>query len=490
MSARVHSVQSSPFAPPTDFSPGAGQLVNDIHSRLNATSVAGVVRAPSIERLREIVRAVAHAGRSISVAGGRHAMGAQQFGTGTVLIDTRSLSRVHQFDRERGTIEVEAGIQWPELIDYLQRSQEGSTAQWGIAQKQTGADRLTIGGAVAANIHGRGLRMKPFIGDVEALTLVTATGELVRCSRGENAELFRLAVGGYGLFGIVATVTLRLTPRRKLRRAVEVLHADGLVAAFERRIADGFLYGDFQFAIDPSTDDFLRRGIFSSYAPIDAATPIPERQRALSPGDWQSLLDLAHTRKREAFEAYERHYLATDGQLYWSDTHQMSTYLDDYHPALDRRIESAHAGSEMITELYVPRPMLSAFLAEARDDFRTYDTNVIYGTVRLIERDDESFLAWAKEPYACTIFNLHVDHTPDGVDHAAEAFRRLIETAARRGGSYYLTYHRFATRDQVSRCYPQMPHFLRLKRRYDPAEVFQSDWYRHYRRMFSEGEDR
>jgi FAD/FMN-containing dehydrogenase len=144
----------------------------------------------------------------------------------------------------------------------------------------------------------------------------------------------------------------------------------------------------------------------------------------------------------------------------------------------------------MISELYVPRPMLAAFLADARDHFRQYDTNVIYGTVRLIERDDESFLAWAKEPYACTIFNLHVDHTPQGVERAAEAFRQLIEIAARRGGSYYLTYHRFATRDQVSRCYPQMPDFLRLKRRHDPAEVFQSDWYRHYRRMFSNGDER
>ena len=39
---------------------------------------------------------------------------------------------------------------------------------------------------------------------------------------------------------------------------------------------------------------------------------------------------------------------------------------------------------------------------------------MIYGTVRLIERDDETVLAWAREPWACIIFNLHVDHTPAG----------------------------------------------------------------------------
>ena len=37
---------------------------------------------------------------------------------------------------------------------------------------------------------------------------------------------------------------------------------------------------------------------------------------------------------------------------------------------------------------------------------------MIYGTVRLIERDDETFLAWARDRYACVIFNLHVEHTP------------------------------------------------------------------------------
>lgn len=110
--------------------------------------------------------------------------------------------------------------------------------------------------------------------------------------------------------------------------------------------------------------------------------------------------------------------------------------------------------------------------------------NVIYGTVRLIECDDETFLVWARERYACVIFNLHVDHTPEAIGTAADAFRELIDLAIRHGGSYYLTYHRWARQDQVERCYPRMREFLLAKRRYDPVEIFQSEWYRYYRRMF------
>ena len=101
-------------------------------------------------------------------------------------------------------------------------------------------------------MHGRGLDLPPFVSEVESFTLVDARGALHRCSRTENAALFRLAIGGYGLFGVIATVTLRLVLRRKLRRIVEILDVETLMAGFEARIAAGFAYGDFQFATDPA----------------------------------------------------------------------------------------------------------------------------------------------------------------------------------------------------------------------------------------------
>jgi FAD/FMN-containing dehydrogenase len=469
-----------------------GVTVNDLHSQLNPTVVDRVVDVRSTADARSAILGAAAEGKVICVSGGRHAMGGQQFAQNGVLLDTRQFNGVRTFDRERGLIEVESGMQWPELIAWLVENQCGrgqsvddDDLEWGIRQKQTGADRLSIGGAVAANVHGRGLTLAPFVRDVESLTLLGADGERRTCSRGENAELFRLVCGGYGLFGFIDTVTLRLAPRHKVRRAVEIETADRLIARFDERIAQGYEFGDFQFALDPASSDFLHRGIFSCYAPVPSDTPIPEQQRALSPADWKKLLWLAHFDKQRAWDAYAGHYLATDGQVYWSDTHQLSTYIDDYHSWLDAESKAAHRATEIITELYVPRAWLAAFLAEAADDFRRHHVDCIYGTIRLIERDDESFLAWAKEPYACTIFNLHTEHTPEGRAHSAAAFRRLIDLAVQRGGSWYLTYHTFGTREQVLRCYPQFPEFLHLKRRYDPDERFQSEWYRHHVALLS-----
>lgn len=458
-----------PAACATPRTRNGGRWVNDIHSQLNRTWVAQVRRPGSVEELRDVVRS----SKTICTAAGRHAMGGQQFASEATLLDMNGMTRVLGFDRERGIIEVEAGIQWPELIAATRES------SWAIRQKQTGADRLSIGGALAANAHGRGLTMKPFIGDVESFTLIDAHGDVHECSRTRNAELFAHAIGGYGLFGCIASVRLRLDRRRKVQRVVEEQDVESLMHAFESRIAEGFLYGDFQFSIDSASPHFLRRGVFSCYRPVPDDTPMPAAQAELKPEDWMRLLHLAHAKKDEAYRHYAAYYLSTNGQVYWSDEHQLSFYPDDYHRALDPLLQSARA-TEMITELYVPREQLADFMHAAAEELRRRDESVVYGTVRLIERDDESVLAWAKQRYACVIFNLHVAHESASLARSADAFRALIDLALARGGSYFLTYHRWARRDQVDAAYPRFASFLSEKKRFDSQERFQSEWYRHY----------
>ncbi|HYL92338.1 MAG TPA: FAD-binding oxidoreductase [Alphaproteobacteria bacterium] len=472
------------FTPPASAMPEA-VTVNDIHSQLNATTVRELLRPGSIDECQSMIKAIRSRGGAISVAGGRHSMGGQQFADDSALIDTRSMGRVLGFDRERGLIEVEAGIQWPELIQYLHQTQEGSEREWAIVQKQTGADHFTLGGSLSSNVHGRALDQKPIVGNVESFTLIDHEGEMQRCSRQENPELFRLAIGGYGLFGTIASVTLRLRERVKVRRVVEIRDLKDVPDAFEQRIQDGYLYGDFQFATDSTRPSFLQRGVFSCYQPVPKDTPVTEHPTRFSPEDWAKLTYYTHKYKRRAFDLYSRRYLQTSGQVYWSDSQLFGNYLDNYHQELDRKLHASTPATEMITEIDVPRPRLADFMEEAAAALRKQKANVIYGVVRLIEKDDETFLAWAKERYACVVFNLHVPHDRQGIENAARNFQTLIDLAIKRGGSYYLTYHRFARREQVESCYPQFEKFLRLKRQYDPTETFQSNWYRHYREMFS-----
>jgi FAD/FMN-containing dehydrogenase len=461
-------------------------LVNDVHTQLNPTWVRSVTPVHSLSDLQCAIRQAAAEGRPVSIAGGRHAAGGQQFATNVELIDTRELRRVIHFDPTAGTIEVETGIQWPEFIAFLNSVRDGKSKAWTVAQKQTGTDRLSVGGALSSNAHGRGLTLPPFISNVESFKLADANGRCHQCSRHENPELFKTAIGGYGLFGFIYSAKLRLVPLRKVRRVVRLAHVAELSSAVSQLVQNGFMYGDFQFAIDSKSEDFVNHGILSAYEPVPDATLLPSDQKKLSAEEWDMLIYLAHTDPTQAFKVYSNHYLATSGQIYTSESQYVSDYFDNYHQKLDHRLGVPVPATEVLSELYVPRDLLPQFMQDARADLRRPDAPpLIYGSVRFIEQDNECFLAWAKQQYACVIFNLHTPHNPEGKERTANAFRRLIDLAIRYNGSFYLTYHRYATREQVLACYPQFPEFLRRKLEYDPHQRFQSDWYRHYKKLFT-----
>jgi len=478
--------------PAEDGSPAAesslgGIVLNDRQSQLNATRVRSVHTAESIKEVQSLVRKAQKENAFLSVAGGRHAMGAQQFGTDTLHLGTTKLNSVLNFDATAGQVEVEAGIQWPELIQWLHNEQKESKSVWSIRQKQTGVDNVTMAGTLSANAHGRGLRFPPIVSDVESIVLVDASGEPKTCSRTENPELFSLAIGGYGLFGIISHVTLRLVPRKKVERTVEVINVRDLLDRVEQRLGEGYQFGDCQYSTDFSDLTTTHQGVFSCYRPVADDTPVAENRKQLSAEEWGQIIYLGHTDRKKTFETYAEHYLATNGQIYWSDTHQMSNDFEGYHKLLDKRLGAKHPGSEMITEVYVPPAKLESFLKTARKAVHDDGINLVYGTIRFIEKDEDTFLAWAKDRSVCVLCNLHVDHTDDGIAKAARDARKLIGIAIENGGRYFPTYHRWASQQQVLAAYPQMPEFLQLKKKHDANERFQSDWYRHYRKMFGTG---
>ena len=467
--------------------PASSLLLNDVHSRLNATTVAEVLQPKTVDEVVAAVKRAKSEKRSVSISGARHSMGGQQWATDSLNLDMRGLAKFISLDAERGLARAEAGITWPALVEALEKAQEGRDKVLTICQKQTGADELTLGGAVSTNIHGRGLLWRPFIQDLESVTLVDAEGALKKVSRTEHAELFGLVVGGYGLFGVIVEVEIRLIPRQKLERVVEVMPITGLVDRIDQRIRDGYVLGDFQFCPDEKSGNFMKEGVFSCYKPAAPDAPDPGGKLSLKPEAWRNLILKAHTNKAEAWHDYTTYYKRTTGQHYWIDRAQFNHYDTDYEERMQAATKDVAPGSLMILEVYVQRPLLEDFMAANAEDFRNHNTNVIYGTIRFIKRDGESFLPWAKDDYACIVVNLRVTHTPEGVEKAKGEFRRLIDRAQARGGNFFLTYHRWATKEQMLKGYPQFPQFLKLKKHYDPEERFQSEWYRYWKKVMQEG---
>lgn len=460
-------------------------ILNDVHSRLNPTQVDRVETPHCDEGVINVLQRSRAEGRRVCVVGRKHAMGGQQFAENAVALDTSGLIGPCELDQDRGRLTIGAGACWTEAVAAT-RANDDARMQWAIVQKQTGADDLSLGGALAANVHGRGLNMPPIIGDVESFRIITPELATLDCSRASHGDLFALAIGGYGLFGVITRVSLRLTRRRRVRRLVDIIDIDDALAAVHRRLEQGCIYGDFQYAIDPRDDSFLRRGVMACYQEVDGDTPVSETAFGLDRDRWLGLLELAHTDKARAFEVYSQHYLRTHGQVYWSDTMQLSTYVPSYCEFMaQRRPPGARDESLMITELSVPPDRLLAFLRAARCALRRRGVEDIYGTIRSIRADHESFLPWAPKDLACVIFNLRTTHFPRGIARTRAAARDLIDAAICEGGSFYLTYHRWATREQILAAHPRLPAMLAEKDRRDPRWLISSTWHESIRRTLA-----
>ena len=132
-----------------------------------------------------------------------------------------AFNRFLGFDRERSIVRVEAGVTMGQLFDF-------ATARGLLPPVLPGHPRVTVGGAVAMNIHGKNQhRVGNFADHVRRLTLYHPQHGELGCSPTENPGLFWLTAGGFGLSGFLLSVDIALTP----------LPGNGLVVE-RHRVAD------------------------------------------------------------------------------------------------------------------------------------------------------------------------------------------------------------------------------------------------------------
>jgi decaprenylphospho-beta-D-ribofuranose 2-oxidase len=170
-----------------------------------------------------------HGGRAHRIArGGGYSYAAASFGAGSLVLDMTRLNRVLRFDPPTRLIEAEAGITLGGLF--------ALTAPRGLwLPVQPGYPDITIGGCIAANVHGKNPhREGTFEQSVVSLTLYHPERGTVRIDRESEAELFELTCGGYGLTGIILAATLRLEPLPGPVAAVCRIPIDGLAEGLER----------------------------------------------------------------------------------------------------------------------------------------------------------------------------------------------------------------------------------------------------------------
>ncbi|AZN43951.1 FAD-binding protein [Paenibacillus albus] len=120
------------------------------------------------------------------------------------LVSLKKMNQVLELDQARGTVTVEGGIRYGELAEFLHNN---NYALHNLAS----LPHITIAGACATGTHGSGDRNGGLATAVRSIEVVTASGEKVVFTRGEQPEADG-AIVGLGALGIVSKLTLDIMP--------------------------------------------------------------------------------------------------------------------------------------------------------------------------------------------------------------------------------------------------------------------------------------
>src|SRR6266702_6831375 len=167
-----------------------------------------VAKPASIDALVQIIKACSSDNRHVRVFGSGHSF-TPLVQTNDVLMSLEHIQGIEEIDTERSTVTVLAGTPLKTLGEALYAR--------GLAQENLGGiDVQSIAGAISTGTHGTGIRFGTLSTQVDGLTLVTATGELLECSPERNPDIFKAAQVSLGTLGVIAKVKLRVVPAKRL----------------------------------------------------------------------------------------------------------------------------------------------------------------------------------------------------------------------------------------------------------------------------------
>jgi FAD/FMN-containing dehydrogenase len=402
--------------------------------------------------------------RRISIGGARHSMGGQSLLEHGIHIDMDGFSSMEM--ETEYVLKVQSGARWKDVVRFLHER------DLSVSVMQTNHD-FSVGGSISVNAHGWQHGMGPISSTVRAFDIMLADGSIAHCSRIENQELFGLALGGYGLFGVILDVWLDVVPNQRLKSVHKKVRLDDFVGAWfslAEQERTQMLYGRLRIVPSRLFEDVLITG----YIPTHIDKPFSKLEEV-------EMDDL----KRAVFRGSEGSDFGK--WLRWSLESIVGGEASGIHlrTFLQNEPVSVYANrnpkkTDVLHEYFVPRDQLVDFVRASATVIQSCRIDLLNVTIRSVDEDLDTVLRYANENVFALVMLFTYDLNTDTDETMRMCTTRLVDEVLRHRGTFYLPYRTHPTKDQFQQAYPQYEVFLKGKRKYDPQELFQSDFYEYY----------
>lgn len=384
---------------------------------------------------------------------------------GGLVIEATKLNFLQAFNPESGMLRCEAGVSLREIIDVF-------LPQGWFLPTTPGTKFVTVGGAIAADIHGKNHHRVGSFGEfVEDFQLLTASGEILRCSRSENTEVFYATLGGMGLTGIILEASFRLVRVDSAWIEVDYTKTINLDHTFEAFEAGDQSHEHSVAWVDcVATGDSLGRGVVmqgnhASRAGVpqkhsDHPLALPKKKRFSVP-----LTPPFSLLNRWSVRAFNEVF-------YWKHADSRTTVdLDTFFYPLDSvaNWNRLYGRSGFIQyQAFFPRTTSRQGLRDLLARIAASGSASFLAVLKSCGKADGGLLSYLEPGHTLALDFPYDPRTTPAL------CRDLDEILLRHGGRLYLAKDSMASAQTIRAMYPRLPEFIKLKREIDPGGHFVS----------------
>mgnify|MGYP001444019383 FL=1 len=447
----------------------------DDASGLNLTKVHSIIQVPShkddiVLQLRNILEYAEKNNKRISIAGAKHSMGGHTIYPDGILLNMRPYSSM-SLDTVNNILTIGSGALWSDALQYLNKYDRSVSVMQAFSS-------FSIGGSISVNGHGWQHNAPPVSSTIVSFSIMKADGQILECDRLNNEELFGLAIGGYGLFGIILDIKLRVVDNRNLKFKSYKFRSDEYIDHFEEYVDNDpsvqLVFG----RLNISNKKFLQEAtlnIFrSSVEDVNHQGRITENERSVQ----LKRLVFRSTVNSEYGKRLRWNLENNLRELSSKLTFTRNQVLND-NVSIVKNNDST--STDILHEYFIPRRNLDQYIEGLKQILPNEKIDLLNITIRNVYPDTDSFLRYADEEMFAFVMLFNQRNDPE---HEME-MRALSNSLARLthslDGTYYLPYRLHVDKTLFKKMYPQSDEFFRLKLKYDPEEIFQNRFYLYYR---------